>query len=988
MALMKARARPASPSILLASLVLAPAILLADPAEVRFRPSAEIVEVHDFLEVEVEVDRPDAANPFTDAAIEGSFAPEGGDALRAEGFCDSPDGRTFRIRFMPARAGAHRYSVKYRQGGFERSHEGAFKAVDAGRRGLVRVDREHPWHFIWSGTGEHYFWNGTTTYWLLGWDDENIRRNIDRLHALGANRLRVVINGRVKDGRAWYENVFPTDRFRFILNPWVAARPDDVANPGFDVRRFNVSHWQKYDRLLRDARERDVVISVIFHVDGARPGVDPFGKAGMGGEDEQRYYRYAVARFAAFSNVLWDVTNEYHLFRNEAWTEKMGTLIKDFDPYDHLASVHGHGDFAFRTSPWADFAMYQEWDEGGSYRFLLKRRGDQAATGRPMPQVNEEYGYEDHYPAAWGGGRKAPSRSADNRRRLAWGMYMAGGYQTTGERADRGTGWGPDTGGGWINGRGDATMTMLEGYRRIMDFFTGIEWWRLEPDPGLVAPAPAAPAEPAWTHVAYTRDADGRAVFYVDGAEKASGTVSGDFASWESSFRLALANELTGDRPWRGELGQIAVYARALAAPEVAARHAVGRAEAARGAEVLYTFLDGSGETIRDVSGKAEPADLKIETPGAVRWTPGGGLTIQDNARIASPGATSARLIAALKESRTITVEAWIRPADLAQKGPARIVTLSKDPSSRNFTLGQIGPAYELRLRTTTTSPNGEPALRSSGDAPEGYVAALRAPENDLAVIYFAAGGETVLRRDLPGATARWYDPRTGAWSPAEVKAGVPIRAPGKDDWALLFERNPVVFRETFRGDLDPGWSWLRDDPAGRRLGPGGLDLSVEPGNMWGPPNNAKNVLVRPAPDDGGEGLDVRVAFRNRPTAQYEQVDLVWYFDDSNMVKLGQELVNGQLSIVMGREEGDRTRTVKIVPIAAARVQLRLLVKGSGIRGQFRALETDPWTEVGACDLPRGPGAPKISIQAYQGPKDAERWARITELQVRRGAGA
>jgi hypothetical protein len=66
-----------------------------------------------------------------------------------------------------------------------------------------------------------------------------------------------------------------------------------------------------------------------------------------------------------------------------------------------------------------------------------------------MPQVNREYGYEDHYPGKWGGGLKPPARSADNRRRLAWGMSMAGGYQTTGERADRGTA------GGRIRGRLD-----------------------------------------------------------------------------------------------------------------------------------------------------------------------------------------------------------------------------------------------------------------------------------------------------------------------------------------------------------------------------------------------------------------------------------------------------------------------------------------------------------------------------------------------------
>jgi hypothetical protein len=76
----------------------------------------------------------------------------------------------------------------------------------------------------------------------------------------------------------------------------------------------------------------------------------------------------------------------------------MGTLFKTYGPYKHLTSVHGHGDFKFRTLPWADFAMYQSWDEGGSHDFLLKHRQTQAKTGRPMPQVNEEYGYEDHYP--------------------------------------------------------------------------------------------------------------------------------------------------------------------------------------------------------------------------------------------------------------------------------------------------------------------------------------------------------------------------------------------------------------------------------------------------------------------------------------------------------------------------------------------------------------------------------------------------------------
>jgi hypothetical protein len=134
--------------------------------------------------------------------------------------------------------------------------------------------------------------------------------------------------------------------------------------------------------MLRHARDKGVVS--IIYLDG-QTGVEPFGKAQMGC-GRQRYYRYGIARLAAFSNVMWDVTNEYHLFRDEPWTEKMGTLIKTYDPYKHLTSVHGHGDFKFRTSPWADFAMYQSWDDGGSHGFLLRHRQAQAETGRRCPR--------------------------------------------------------------------------------------------------------------------------------------------------------------------------------------------------------------------------------------------------------------------------------------------------------------------------------------------------------------------------------------------------------------------------------------------------------------------------------------------------------------------------------------------------------------------------------------------------------------------------
>jgi hypothetical protein len=284
-----------------------------------------------------------------------------------------------------------------------------------------------------------------------------------------------------------------------------------------------------------------MVVSVIYYLDGAKPGCYPFPHDRFGGNpDEQRYYRYAAARLGAFSNVVWDVTNEWRLFRNEAWVETLGDFLSACDPYGHLMSVHGHEDFPYRTSPWADYALFQSWDEHGGYAFMLKNRQEQQATGRPIPQINEEYGYEDHYPQGWGGARAAPARSADNRRRLAWEITMAGGYQTTGERAVNATG---KPVGGWINGRGDDSMTMLQGYAHLKAFFTRFDWWKLEPRPDLARGAMCL-SEPGIRYVLYLPGGGHQHLYLEDGTYAASwfNPRTGESAVFES---------VTGPADWQ-----------------------------------------------------------------------------------------------------------------------------------------------------------------------------------------------------------------------------------------------------------------------------------------------------------------------------------------------------------------------------------------------------------------------------------------------------
>ena len=118
-----------------------------------------------------------------------------------------------------------------------------------------------------------------------------------------------------------------------------------------------------------------------------------------------------------------------------------------------------------------------------------------------------------------------------------------------------------------------------------------------------------------------------------------------------------------------------------------------------------------------------------------------------------------------------------------------------------------------------------------------------------------------------------------------------------------------VLFRDNFSGKLGDGWTWVREEKSAWRATDKGLELRVLPGNLWGPANDARNVLVRPAPDTTHGEVEVSAAVTNRPSHQFDQANLAWYFDDSNMVKLGLELVSGEVCIVMGREEGDKTHS-------------------------------------------------------------------------------
>jgi len=127
------------------------------------------------------------------------------------------------------------------------------------------------------------------------------------------------------------------------------------------------------------------------------------------------------------------------------------------------------------------------------------------------------------------------------------------------------------------------------------------------------------------------------------------------------------------------------------------------------GLQALYTFQEGAGSTVNDVSNVGRALNLNITPLSSVTWLNGGGINISNSVSITNSGAS--KIIDACKVSNAISVEAWLATASVAQNGPARLVSLSSNTTNRNFTLAQENDRYDVRLRTTATDNNGTPSL-------------------------------------------------------------------------------------------------------------------------------------------------------------------------------------------------------------------------------------------------------------------------------------
>ena len=292
--------------------------------------------------------------------------------------------------------------------------------------------------------------------------------------------------------------------------------------------------------------------------------------------------------------------------------------------------------------------------------------------------------------------------------------------------------------------------------------------------------APAGGVYQNGVTVALSSDDPGAAIYYTtDGTEPSTGSslYTDPLALDATTMVKAIAHrEDTGDSP------VVSAHFNITDGQSPRAENAL---------QALYVFDEGGGDVAHDVAGVLPALDLTVQEPASVSWLPEGGLSV-DHATLIQTSMAATRLTEAICVADAFTIEAWVQPATAAQAGPARVVSVAGNPTTRNICLAHGGgpgsPSASLaaRVRTSATDPDGLPELTT----PPGSVSG----ELQHVVLRCDAQGDLTVFIDGVESAAAHRDGDLGCWN-----AGFPLslaaEADGSSPWQGRYQLVAIYSR-------------------------------------------------------------------------------------------------------------------------------------------------------------------------------------------------
>ena len=366
---------------------------------------------------EVSVRGTSEGNPFVERNIRATF--EGmHERVTVDGFYDG-DG-IYKVRFMPAFEGDYAYTIEGNYGG--EAAGGSFTVLSASGNNHGPVHVANMYHFAYAD-GTPYYSIGTTCY---VWDlqpDERIAETLQALKNSAFNKIRFCVFPKHYDYNLGEPRSYPYEGTP--MDSSVLTRENfqqytfKTEGNSFDYTRFNPAHFRHVEWCIEQLQQLGVEADIIM----MHP-YDRWGFCTMTKEQDDLYWKYAIARFAAYRNVWWSLANEYDLFPTktmEDW-ERYADIILEKDPYKHLTSIHNCRPFYNHNRPWITHCSIQRQDLYKTAELVNEWR-----ERYHKPVVLDEIAYEGNIQHGWG------NISGEELTRRFWEAVCRGGYPGHGE---------------------------------------------------------------------------------------------------------------------------------------------------------------------------------------------------------------------------------------------------------------------------------------------------------------------------------------------------------------------------------------------------------------------------------------------------------------------------------------------------------------------------------------------------------------------------
>lgn len=332
-------------------------------------------------------------NPFLDVELHFIFTRPDGREIRAEGFYRG--GNKWTGRAYCAQTGKWKWRTEANLAALAGQH-GGFEVMPSSLPGKLRQHPRDSRQFAYDN-GEWFLHLGDTGYRYVVDTEPLWQQYIDEAAAVGFNKIRVWFCR----GRSDISAVFSPDR------------------QGLDL-----AYWDEAERRLIYALEKYPHIQfqlIIYGEDLAE-----LRRYGEGDRAALLVARYAQARFSAFPNVQWCLSNDTIIspapgkrHAAPATIDRIGQDLRKREAWDTLLSNHqarftGN---SFANAPWSDIITLEDRDQVAGALILQYR-----ALGRD-PVVLDEDRYGNYI---------SPKHDRFFFRRLMWASLLSGGHATYG----------------------------------------------------------------------------------------------------------------------------------------------------------------------------------------------------------------------------------------------------------------------------------------------------------------------------------------------------------------------------------------------------------------------------------------------------------------------------------------------------------------------------------------------------------------------------